>query len=55
MEQQTNYEMIHGWTQREMAQKLLPLIEMVTEDGIPCEEWFERWLGRPAEPEEEWL
>lgn len=43
-EPMTNADRIRSMSDSEMARDLLPMIEEVCEDGVPCEEWFLEWL-----------
>ena len=45
----TNYERITSMTMEEMAKDLLPMIEEVIADGVPCEELMLMWLRSEAE------
>ena len=47
----TNAERIRSMSDSEMARDLLPMIEEVCEDGVPCEEWFLEWLQSDFEEE----
>lgn len=47
----TNAERIRSMSDSEMARDLLPMIEEVCEDGVPCEMWFLEWLQSDFEEE----
>lgn len=51
-EAQTRFEVIKNMTLQEMAEKLMPMIAALFEEGVPCPELVEAWLnGSPAEDE----
>lgn len=47
----TNADRIRAMTDRQMARDLIPMIEEICEDGVPCEELFLEWLQSEAEQE----
>lgn len=45
----TRYDQIVGMSVDEMARDLVPMIEELCEDGVPCPEYIKSWLLRIAE------
>lgn len=49
VKKQTIADKIRSMSDIEMSRELIPLIEEICEDGIPCEELFLQWLQSEAE------
>ena len=41
---QTQADRIRSMSDNVMSKELIPLIMEICEDGVPCEEWFLKWL-----------